>query len=71
MPIRLAHSARVSSDTAETQIYTWYEETVISDVRRALISKYGWSDKMADEALQSGGLRIYTCYDPRLLRRRG
>ena len=55
---------RAEGEEAETQIYTWYEETVISDVRRALISKYGWSDKMADEALQSGGLRIYTCYDP-------
>ena len=55
---------RAEGEEAETQIYTWYEETVISDVRRALISKYGWSDKMADEALQSGGLRIYPCYDP-------
>lgn len=55
---------RAEGEESEPQIYTWYEETVISDVRRALISKYKWSDKMADEALQSGGLRIYTCYDP-------
>ena len=45
-------------------IYTWYEETVISDVREALAKEYGWSAQQTNMALQRGGLRIYTCYDP-------
>lgn len=48
------------------EIYTWYEETVISDVREALAERCSWSDRQIDLALQRGGLRIYTCYDPEL-----
>ena len=55
---------RAEDEEAETEIYTWYEETVISDVREALYEKLGWSEAMIDQALQRGGLRIYTCYDP-------
>ncbi|RKI69085.1 penicillin-binding protein [bacterium 1xD42-67] len=44
--------------------YTWYEETVISDVKEALGAKFGWSESVAEQALARGGLRIYTCYDP-------
>lgn len=51
---------------ASDQIYTWYEETVISDVRDALAEQCHWSDRQIDLALQRGGLRIYTCYDPDL-----
>ncbi len=53
-------------EAAQTDIYTWYEETVISDVRQALQSKLGWSESAINLALQRGGLRIYTCYDPRV-----
>lgn len=60
------HFVRAEGEESETQIYTWYEETVITDVRRALVAKYGWSNEITDEILQSGGLRIYTCYDPEL-----
>ncbi len=49
---------------ADAEIYTWYEETVISDVRDALAEQRHWSDRQIDLALQRGGLRIYTCYDP-------
>ena len=52
------------SQTASQDIYTWYEETVISDVRQALKDQLGWSDSAIDLAFQQGGLRIYTCYDP-------
>ena len=55
---------RAEGEAAATEIYTWYEETVISDVRQALQEKFGWSDERTDQIMQSGGLRIYTCYDP-------
>ena len=55
---------RDSGQEADTEIYTWYEETVISDVREALAEAYGWSAKQTNMALQRGGLRIYTCFDP-------
>ncbi|NBI09584.1 penicillin-binding protein [Colidextribacter sp. OB.20] len=46
------------------EIYTWYEETVRSDVKEALSEAYGWSEKQTNQALARGGLRIYTCFDP-------
>ena len=55
---------RAEGQGAATDIYTWYEETVISDVRDALAKEYSWSAARANQALQSGGLRIYTCFDP-------
>ena len=55
---------RGEGEQSDTHIYNWYEETVISDVRQALINGRGWSEAVANQALQSGGLRIYTCYDP-------
>ena len=45
-------------------IYTWYEETVISDVRKIMADEMGWSTQRTNQAMQRGGLRIYTCYDP-------
>ena len=55
---------RAEGQAAETKIYTWYEETVYSDVRDALQEQYGWADQRLDEIMSKGGLRIYTCYDP-------
>ncbi|MCI8914508.1 MAG: penicillin-binding protein [Lawsonibacter sp.] len=55
---------RAQGEGNSDQIYTWYEETVISDVRQALQDNFGWSDERTDQIMQSGGLRIYTCYDP-------
>ena len=52
-------------EAAETQIYSWYEETVIADVSAALREQFGWSEQRINQALQKGGLRIYTCYDPK------
>ena len=45
-------------------IYSWYEEQVITDVMADLQEKYGYSDKVTRQMLSSGGLRIYTCIDP-------
>ena len=55
--------SRGESNEAPEDIYSWYEETVISDVKRDLIDKYGLSDERAGQLLSSGGLRIYTCVD--------
>ena len=44
--------------------YSWYEETVISDVKEIMAEQYQWSNERTELALQRGGLRIYTCYDP-------
>ena len=50
--------------TETGEIYSWYEEAVISDVRDALKEEYGYSDAVVDLMLSKGGLRIYTCIDP-------
>lgn len=46
------------------EMYTWYEETVISDVKEIMAEKYHWSGSITEQAMQRGGLRIYTCFDP-------
>ncbi len=46
------------------ELYSWYEETVISDVKEIMAEQYGWSSTITEQAMQRGGLRIYTCYDP-------
>ena len=51
---------RAEGEEAETEIYNWYEETVISDVRADLKEKYGFSDSRLDQIMARGGLRIYT-----------
>ena len=54
---------RGENNDAPKDIYSWYEETVIADVKKDLIEKYGLSDERAGQLLSSGGLRIYTCVD--------
>ena len=56
--------ARGENTPVDTEIYSWYEETVISDVRRDLKAEYGYTDDALDLLLSSGGLKIYTCVDP-------
>jgi len=57
---------RGEDEQADSTIYSWYEETVISDVRADLMAAIGVSESRADELLEKGGLRIYTCLDPEL-----
>ena len=57
---------RAEGEDAPQEIYSWYEETVISDVRRDLTQQLGWSDSRIDQMLSRGGLRIYTCVDPEI-----
>ena len=59
----------VNSSTEEeavddSDIYSWYEEQVISDVWEDLKEQYSYSDQLISQMLSSGGLRIYTCIDP-------
>ena len=49
---------------SKDELYTWYEETVISDVKEIMADKFNWSYSITEQAMQRGGLRIYTCYDP-------
>ena len=57
---------RSENEKPASTIYSWYEETVISDVKRDLKEQYGLSDTRVDQLMASGGLRIYTCLDPEI-----
>lgn len=58
--------ARAENEAVPQNIYSWYEETVISDVKRDLAKQYDISESRANQLLASGGLRIYTCVDPKI-----
>ena len=54
-----AESGQEASD-----IYSWYEEQVITDVMNDLQEEYQYSSQYVSQMLANGGLRIYTCVDP-------
>ena len=58
--------ARGENNTPPKDIYTWYEETVIADVKKDLMEVYQLSAQRVSQLLENGGLRIYTCLDPQL-----
>ena len=45
-------------------LYSWYEEAVISDVMEDLKEQTDYSDQVISRMLAGGGLRIYTCINP-------
>ena len=47
-----------------SNIYSWYEEQVITDVMNDLKEEYDYSSQYVSQMLANGGLRIYTCVDP-------
>lgn len=47
-----------------SNVYSWYEEQVITDVTADLAEHLGITQKMAYDMVLSGGLSIYTCVDP-------
>ena len=55
---------RGESNKPPEDIYTWYEETVIADVKADLMEAFQLSEQRVGQLLESGGLRIYTCLDP-------
>ena len=46
------------------EIYSWYEEQVITDVSNDLAAKLGVEYEIAYNMVLSNGLSIYTCVDP-------
>ena len=48
----------------ETEIYTWYEDRVITEVLNAMEKELGIARDAASMMLYRGGLSIITCYDP-------
>lgn len=50
--------------TADGKAHSWYTETVLSDVKRALIEQ-GYTEASATALIYRGGLRIYTAMDKR------
>ena len=57
---------RGENEDAPQEIYSWYEETVLSDVKRDLRDRLHWSEERISLMLEQGGLRIYTCLDPEI-----
>lgn len=51
-------------DEENPDIYSWYEEQVITDVTNDLAEKLGVESSIAYNMVLSGGLSIYTCVDP-------
>ncbi len=49
-----------------THINSWYTDAVIADVQDALMEKNGWTSYAASLAIYNGGLKIYTCMDPKV-----
>ena len=53
-------------DQENPDIYSWYEEQVITDVTADLAQKLGVEQSVAYNMVLSGGLSIYTCVDPKI-----
>ena len=53
-------------DQENPDIYSWYEEQVITDVSNDLAKKLGVEYDIAYNMVLSGGLSIYTCVDPKI-----
>ena len=56
----------IEKEKKEADAYSYYVDTVIRDVQRDLVQEKGYSEQMAYLLLYSGGLRIYTCMDPKI-----
>ncbi len=48
----------------ESSSYSWYVETVIAEVKADLMEQTGLDSRAVNQLLYSGGLSIYTNYDP-------
>lgn len=53
-----------SGDGAGSNVFSWYTESVFTEVKNDLMDKYGYSDYVASMSIYTGGLKIYTCMDP-------
>jgi penicillin-binding protein 1A len=57
---------RTPNQEYHQEIYTYYEEVVIRDVIRDLMSTKGINFEAAQKLLYSGGYQIYSCVDTRI-----
>ena len=57
---------RTPNQEYHQEIYTYYEEVVIRDVIRDLMSTKGINFEAAQKLLYSGGYQIYSCIDTRI-----
>ncbi len=60
----LVYNTNKSEDKSPT--YSWFTETVINEVEQDLCEQLGYTMPLAQTALTSGGLRIYTTMDPNI-----
>lgn len=60
----LVLSNQSEDDTESDHVFSWYTETVFSDVQEALMEKYGYDAYASSMMIYSGGLKIYTVMDP-------
>ena len=59
----LAAEDKNTSSTGNN-VFSWYTESVFTEVKNDLMEKYGYSNYVASMAIYTGGLQIYTCMDP-------
>ena len=57
---------RAENEGYTMEIYSYYEEIVIADVREDLMEELGISYKAANDLIYYGGLQIYCCLDPEI-----
>lgn len=60
--LNFAHS---EEEEREETVYTWYEDQVLKDVINGLMDA-GYSELVASNMVYYGGLKIYTCLDPKV-----
>lgn len=57
---------RGANDNRPQNVYSWYEDQVITDVVNDLMEKYDMSKEAASLAVYNSGLEIETCYNPKV-----
>ena len=59
-----SRTVQAQNEDDNPEIYSWYEEQVITDVTADLAEKLGVETNVAHDMVLSGGLSIYTCVKP-------
>ena len=57
---------RGEDDSRPVAVYSWYEDQIIRDVIADLKLRMGISENAASMMLYSGGLSVYSCYNPKV-----
>jgi len=53
-----------SGESNQNTVFSWYTESLFTEVKNDLMEKYGYSDYVASMSIYTGGLKIYTPMDP-------